>query len=233
MCADAQLIATGRSANAGRITGIDDAKEKPRRENFMRFALITGLLALATFGAIAQSTTNVVQPAFFVLKGTVQTASGVASARVINKDILAALNATGAYQFGPKATLVFVSSDDEQPPVIMVQEGRGQQTTNTDVGDFFGVTELGDAVRSADGSTRWETWNFAFNDGTTNETAFQLWGATTIQQGTTHTRRNGDGAGSQTVRSDVRGVGGLNGTNTVFSGTVVSGNSITSVGNGR
>jgi hypothetical protein len=198
----------------------------------MRFALITGLFALATSGAIAQTATNVVQPAFFVLKGTVQTVSGVASVRMINKDILAALNATGAYQFGPKATLLFVSSDEE-PPAIVVQEGRGQQATNTDVGDFFGVTELGDPVRSPDGSTRWETWNFAFNDGATNETAFQLWGATTIQQGTAHTRRNGEGAGSQNVRSDVRGVGGINGTNTVFSGTVVGGNSTTSVVNGR
>jgi len=199
----------------------------------MRFTLIAGLLALATSGAIAQSTTNVVQPVFFVLKGTVQTASGVASVRVVNKDILAALNASGAYQFGPKSTLLFVSGDDEQPPVIVVQEGRGRQTTNTDVGDFFGVTEIGDAVRSADDSMRWETWNFAFNNGATNETAFQLWGATTIQSGTPHTRRNGEGDGSQNVRSDVRGVGGLNGANTVFSGTVVSGNSITSVRNGR
>jgi len=78
--------------------------------------------------------------------------------------------------------------------VLVVQEGSGRQTTNTDVSDFFGVTELGDPVRSADDRTRWETWNFAFNNGTTNETAFQLWGATTIQSGTTHTRRNGEGA---------------------------------------
>jgi hypothetical protein len=205
---------------------------KSRRENFMRFALITSLLALGTSGAVGQSATNVVQPVSFVLKGTVQTVSGVASVRVVNKDIVAALNATGVYQFGPRATLLFVSSD-EQPPVIEVREGRGRQTTNTDVSDFFGVTEIGDAVRSADGSTRWETWNFAFNNGATNETAFELWGATTIQQGTTHTRRNGEGAGSQNIRSDVRGVGGVNGANTVFSGTVVSGNSTTSVGNGR
>jgi len=207
-------------------------ERKSRRENFMRFALITGLVALATSGAIAQSATNVVLPAFFALKGTVQTVSGTASVRVVNKDFLAALNATGAYQFGPKATLFFVGSD-EQPPVIVVREGSGRQTTNTDVSAFFGVTELGDAVRSADGSTRWETWNFAFSNGATNETAFQLWGATTIQQGTSHARRNGEDAGSQNVRSDVRGVGALNGVNTVFSGTVVSGNSTTSVGNGR
>jgi hypothetical protein len=203
-----------------------------RRGNFMRFALITGLLALGTSGAIAQSATNVFQPVSFVLKGTVQTVSGVASVRVVNKDIVAALNETGVYQFGPRATLLFVSSDEE-PPVIVVRDGSGRQTTNTDVSDFFGVTELGEPVRSADGTMRWETWNIAFSNGATNETAFQLWGATTIQQGTPHTRRNGEGAVSQNIRSDVRGVGGLNGANTVFSGTVVSGNSPTSVGNGR
>src|SRR3954465_4926751 len=97
----------------------------------MRLALTTVLLALVISSATAQST-NVVQRANFVLKGTIQTSAGVTSVRVVNKDILAALNATGEYNFGRKAALLFVSSDDE-PPAVVVSEGSGQEATNTDV----------------------------------------------------------------------------------------------------
>jgi hypothetical protein len=189
----------------------------------IRLALIMGLLALAICSATAQST-DVVQRATFVLKGTIQTASGAASVRVVNKDILAALNGTGVYNFKPGATLLFVSSDD-QPPALIVSEGSGRQTTNTDVGDCFGVTEIGDEVRSPDDSIRWQTWNFAFDNDTTNETAFQLWGATTIQRGAIHAGHNGEVAGSPAFLSDVRGVGRVQGAITIFSGTVSSGNS--------
>jgi hypothetical protein len=190
----------------------------------MRFALITGLLALATSSATAQ-TTNVVQQAYFVLKGTAQTASGgVKSVRVVNKDILTALNETGVYQFGARATLLFVSTDEQQPPVLMVRNVSGNQLTTNDVGDYFGLTEIGDEVRSPDDSIRWQTWNFAFDNNTTNETAFQLWGATTIQRRTVHAGRNGGGAGSPVFVSDVRGVGRVQGAVTVFSGIVSSAN---------
>ena len=195
----------------------------------MRFALIIGQLALTTICATAQST-NVVQPAYFVLKGTTQTASGVKSVRVVNKDILAALNETGAYQFGARATLLFVTAD-EQPPLVMVRDVSGTAVTTNDVSEYFGITEIGDEVRSPDDSIRWQTWNFAFDNGTTNETAFQLWGATTIQ-GAVHNRRNGEVTGTSSVVSDVRGVGGLRGVNTIFSGTVSSGHS-TPVGSKR
>jgi hypothetical protein len=188
----------------------------------MRFALIMGLLALAAFGAIGQST-NVVQPAFFVLKGTTQTASGVKSVRVVNKDILAALNETGVYQFGARATLLFVSTD-EQLPELMVRDVVGNLVTTNDVGDYFGVMEIGDEVRSPDDRIRWQTWNFSFDNNTTNETAFQLWGATTIQRSTAHAGHNGEVAGSWAFVSDVRGVGRVEGAVTVFSGTVSSRN---------
>jgi hypothetical protein len=168
--------------------------------------------------AIAQST-NVVQRANFVLKGTTQTSSGVTSVRLVNKDILAALNATGVYQFGPKATLLFVSADD-QPPALVVSEANGGSATSTDISDYFGVTEIGDDVHSPSDKTRWETWNFAFDNGNTNETAFELWGATTIHRGAIRTRGVGTLAGPQRVQSDVRGVGRVQGAITVFSGRI-------------
>jgi hypothetical protein len=186
----------------------------------MRFALITGLFVLAISSAIGQST-NIVQSAYFVLKGTTQTASGVKSIRVVNKDIIAALNETGVYQFGPRATLLFVSADN-QTPVLMVRDFSAGTVTTNDVGNYFGITEIGDEVHSPDNRTRWQTWNFAFSNGTTNETAFQLWGATTIQRGAVHSARNGEVTGNPSVISDVRGVGGVQGVNTIFSGTVYS-----------
>src|SRR5262249_23938668 len=126
----------------------------------MRFALITSVFALAAHGALAQST-NIVEPAYFILKGTTQTASGVKSVRVVHKDLIAALNEPGAYQFGPRAALVFVTTED-QTPVLMVRDVSGGTPTNLDVGDYFGITEIGDEVRSPDNRTRWQTWNFAF-----------------------------------------------------------------------
>jgi hypothetical protein len=120
--------------------------------------------------------------------------------------------------------LLFVTTDD-QPPLLMVRDVSGTAVTTNDVSEYFGITEIGDEVRSPDGSVRWQTWNFAFDNGTTNETAFQLWGATTIQRGAVHNRRNGEVTGTPSVVSDVRGVGGVQGVNTIFSGTVSSGHS--------
>jgi hypothetical protein len=196
-------------------------------KKIMRFVIMIGFLGLAMATANTQ-TTNVVLSAFFVLKGTAQTATGVKSVRVVNKDIIAALNETGVYQFGRKATLLLVSTDNETP-VLMVRDVTGGQATTNEVDDYFDITEIGDEVRSPDGSTRWQTWNFAFDnatgDATTNETAFQLWGATTLQSGRSQTRRTREAAISPSVLSDVRGVGRVQGAITIFSGTVSSGNS--------
>jgi hypothetical protein len=193
-----------------------------RMKKRMRLALMVGLLALAISSATAQST-DVVQHANFVLKGTVQTSSGETSVRLVTKDILAALNASGAYQFGPKAMLLFVSSD-EQPPLVIVRDVIGGQTTNTDVSEFFGVAEIGDPVRSRNESTRWETWKFSFDNNATNEMAFQLWGATTIHRGAIRTRGVGTLAGSKRVQSDVKGVGRVQDAVTIFSGSVSGAN---------
>lgn len=190
----------------------------------MRLAPLTALLALAVSSATAQST-NVVQRVNFVLKGTTQTSSGAASVRVINKDIVAALNATGAYNFGPGAVLLFVSSNDH-PPVLFVRDVSGGQTTNTDVSSYFDVTEIEGEVRSRNDSTRWETWHFAFDNGNTNgETGFELWGSTTIHRGAIHTPGIATVAGPQWVQSNVRGVGRVHGAVTIFSGTISGANS--------
>jgi hypothetical protein len=177
---------------------------------------MAGLLALVFCSASAQST-DVVQRATFALKGTMQTSSGVKSVRMDNKDILAALNGSGAYHFGPKATLLLVVSDN-QPVTFIVEEKNSVQTRTTDVSALFGVTEIGEAVHSPDGSTAWATWHFGFDNGNTNETAFRLWGSTTIRRGPIHTPGIGTVAGPQRVQCSVRGVGRLKGVITIFSG---------------
>jgi hypothetical protein len=185
----------------------------------MRFVVIAGLLALAMSSATAEST-DVLQRAIFDLKGTMQTPSGVKDVRLGNKDIIAALNASGAYNFGPKAILLFDMNDDQAPGLI-VQDGDPGQRTNTDVSAYFAATEVGDEVRSRDGGTVWQTWQFGFGNGNSDaETSFILWGATTM--GRSSIRVLGIGMVTDTPRfqSNVRGVGRVNGAVTVFSGTV-------------
>jgi len=176
--------------------------------------LLIGLLLVASNTAVGQST-EVVQQANFVLKGIEQSSSGVTYVRMGNKDILAALNASGDYNFSARAALLFVSTDD-QPPRIVVRDMNNGQVTNVDVGVYFGVSETGDAVHSTNGLTRWTTWVFALSDGQSGvkDTEFQLWGRTTLHTvgaGTTQTHG---------VQSDVSGVGSLAGAVTIFYGTV-------------
>jgi hypothetical protein len=192
-----------------------------------RFGPLTTVLALATAmsmpSASAQST-NVVQRANFVLIGTTQTPTGDKTVRVVNKDILAALNATGAYNFGPKAALFFISAND-QPPGLVVREVIGGQTITTDLSPYFGVEEIGDEVDSGNDKTRWETWHFVFDNKNTNsESGFELWGLTTIHRGAIHTSRIGTLAGPQRVQSNVKGVGRWQGATTIFSGSISAGN---------
>jgi hypothetical protein len=184
-------------------------------------ALISGVLTLASSRAVAQST-NVVQHAYFVLKGLKQRPTGgVSAVRVSNKDILAALNASGNYNFSPGAVLLFVRTDDQSPSIV-VREVNKDQVTDTDVGNYFGIKELGDEVHSQDDLTRWGTWSFAFDNG--QETDFELRGFTTFF------RRPPSSAGISTPmtlyaeQSGVNGVGGLGGVAVVFYGNVYGGN---------
>src|SRR5262249_41095360 len=109
----------------------------------------------------------------------------------------------------------------DQAPALIVQDGKPGQRTNTYVGAYFGVTEIGDEVRSRDGSTVWQTWQFGFGNGNTNaETGFALWGSTTLGRGYIRVLGIGMVADTPRFESNVRGVGRLNGAVTVFSGTV-------------
>lgn len=187
----------------------------------MSLSVVVMLLALPALRSAAQST-NVIQHAFFSLKGIEQKASGgVTSVRITNKDILAALNTFAGFNFSSGAVLLF-SSTDNQPPALVVHDVNGRQATNTDMSAYFGVTDIGDDVHSKNDRTRWATWEFAFDVANTNatETGFQLWGKTTLF------RRPVQGPGIPTLvrtykfDSEVNGVGRIQDAITIFSGKV-------------
>ena len=185
----------------------------------VRLGIIVGVCALLTSVCAAQST-NIVQHAYFVLTGLEQASNGVSVVRVTNKDLLAALNATGAYNFGSGAMVLLVSTDN-QVPSVMVRQTNGTQVVTTDVGNNFGITELGDEVHTRNGATRWATWEFAFDNG--RETDFQLWGFTTEYIRVIQTAGVGALQGLYGELSHVCGQGGIGGQNVVYYGAVYGG----------
>ena len=178
--------------------------------------VISGFLALAASPAMAQ-TTNVVMKAYFVLTGIKQVNGGVTYVRVTNQDILAALNATGNFNFGSGAQLILVSTDD-QLPVVKVRQGDG---TTTDVGAYLALVGVDDEVHSANNLVSWAYWTYDFDNG--NGTDFRLSGMATLYRGTV----TGPGIGTLTrtynASTRVYGAGGLKGASTIFSGTVYAG----------
>lgn len=186
----------------------------------LQLGIVVCVCGMATTRLAAQST-NIVQHAYFVLTGLEQTPAGrVSLVRVTNKDILKELSASGAYNFGPGASLLFVSTDN-QLPTIAVRETNGSQVTTTDVGNNFGLTEQGDEVHSFDGATRWGSWMFAFDNG--QATDFQLWGFTTLYDRIIQSAGVGTILGNYGELSRVSGVGAIEGQNTVFYGNVYGG----------
>jgi len=193
---------------------------KGNMRTIVQLGIIIGVCILGNSRLAAQST-NIIQQAYFVLTVLEQTPAGrVSLVRITNKDILTALNASGDYNFGTGARLVFVSTDNQLPDIV-VREGSGGQVTTTDVGNNFGVTEQGDEVHSLDDSIRWATWVFAFDNG--QETDFQLWGFTTLYNRAIHSAGVGTIRGIYGELSRVNGVGGIRGQNAVFYGSVSGG----------
>ncbi len=189
-------------------------------KTIVRLGIILGVCALAAGQSVAQST-NIVQRAYFVLTGLEQKpAGGVSLVRITNKDILNALNASGAYHFGSGAMLLFVITDN-QLPAIVVREQNGTQATTTDVGNNFGIAEQGDAIHALNGATGWATWVFSFDNG--HETDFQLWGMTTLYERVIQTAGVGAMSGLYGELSRVSGEGGIGGQNVVYYGAVYGG----------
>ena len=154
---------------------------------------------LLRFGGITQSTNG-----------------GTTLVRITNKDILAALNASGTFNFAPNASLL-LRSVDAALPYFEVRETNGGLTNTTVVTNYLTLTTPDDAVHGCDGKLTWAIWDFSLDNQA--GTDFELWGLTTLYPGLIPT---GGGYLQRTVRltSNVSGPGHLNGATTQLLGTI-------------
>jgi len=181
--------------------------------------------ALFCLALTAQAQTNqiysTVKDASFVLTALVQTSDGgTTTARITNKDILAAINATGAFNFGNAAKLLFRSVNGGLP-YFVVRESISNEVTTTDISDYLTLTEPDDAVHGHNSIVNWGIWNYTLNGG--GGTDFTFWGFTTLYTGAIPTGNGGDLLRAVSLNSIGSGPGHVNGANAQFSGKV-SGN---------
>src|SRR5262249_35184046 len=110
--------------------------------NWMKLWLIS-IFAVGGCGlASAQRAITVAMVAQFSLTGIKQVnESSTAPVKITNKDILAALNATGRFNFGNNAQILFLSVEGNLPS-IAVRERNGTNAITTDISAFFFITEL-------------------------------------------------------------------------------------------
>src|SRR4051794_14894771 len=88
---------------------------------------------------------STVKDASIVLTAIVQTPDGGTNrVRITNKDVLAALNSTGAFNFGEGAKLLLRSVEAGFPYFVVRESG----TNEIDVSDYLILTEPDDAVHS-------------------------------------------------------------------------------------
>jgi hypothetical protein len=185
----------------------------------IRLATISALLALGTCTVAAQ-TTNLFLNAYFVLSGFVQAPNNQAVAvRIINKDILSALNATGNFTFGSGAQLVLRMSNN-QLPTFFVRQTNGVQVVTTDVSNFLTLAQT-TQVNANQGLVTYAIRIYTFDN--LQGVRFSVTGFATIFRGPVSAPGVGTlikpfNAGAQTV-----GSGTLNGAQMVLQGPIYAG----------
>jgi hypothetical protein len=185
---------------------------------------ITAALFSLCFTLTAQTNTNqvytTVKDAFFILSAIVQTPEGgTSTVRITNKDVLAALNATGAFDFGPQAKLLLRSVNGGLP-YFVVRESVSNEVDTTDVSDYLTLTEPDDAVHGKNSMVNWGIWNYTLNGG--GGTDFTFWGLTTLFTGAISTGGGGDLLRTVNLNSVGSGPGHVDGANAQFSGKVTA-----------
>lgn len=162
-----------------------------------------------------------VKDASIALTAIVQTSDdGTDKVRITNKDILAALNATGAFNFGSDAKLL-LRSVEAGIPFFVVRDSVSNEVTTVDVSDYLTVTEPDDAVHGHNSKVNWGIWNVTLNGG--GGTDFNFWGLTTLYTGAIPTGNGGSLLRTVKLNSLGSGSGHVDGANAQFSGKV-SGN---------
>lgn len=187
----------------------------------MNSGALIALLALGAGLAPARgAVTNVAMVTQFALTGVRQAASSTATpVRMSNKDILAALNATGRFDFASNAQLLLLSYEGNLPN-FAVRQGNGTNASTTDISRYFYITEPTE-VHSAGFTAGYAIYVFHFDNRV--GTSFNLSGMTTLHAGTI----TGPGIGplyrDKTLTSSVNGGGTFNGDSVVLHGTVTGG----------
>lgn len=181
----------------------------------VKLAVLISLLALNTELAQAQ-TTYVVLKAYFALNALQQTGSGAASIRITNKDVLAALNASGSFHFSSGAQIILRSFED-QLPIVLVRDTDG---STTDVSSDLTLSDSGSEIHMANNLTSWAIWNYALSTGQSLD--FNISGLVTLYRGPINSP-NGTLTRVYNAATHVYGQGDVNGSPAVFSGTVYAG----------
>ena len=181
--------------------------------------MIAGCFWLTT-NVRAQQVYSTVKDAFFTLTAIVQTDDGgTKTVRVSNRDILAALNATGAFNFKAGARLLLRSVNGGLP-YFVVQESNAGQVTTTDVSEYLTLTEPDDAVHGENSLVNWGIWNLTLNGG--GRMDFNMWGLTILHTGAIPTGKGGDLLRTVSLSSVGSGPGHLGNANAQFSGKVTA-----------
>ena len=172
--------------------------------------------------AAQEQSYSTVKDAFIVLSAIVQKPDGGTNrVRITNKDVLAALNATNAFNFGNHAKL-FLRSVNGGIPHFVVRESTRNVATNSevDVSDFLSLTEPDDAVHGPNEMVNWGIWKYTLNGG--GGTDFTFWGFTTLHTGAVSTGNGGKLLRTVNLVSIGSGPGHVDGANAQFSGRVTA-----------
>lgn len=160
---------------------------------------------------------STVKDAAIVLTTIVQTPDGGTNIlRITNKDILAALDSTGAFNFSDNAKLLLRSVNGGLPFFVVRESG----TNEIDVSDYLLLTEPDDAVHGHNSMINWGIWSCTLNgDGGTD---FTFWGLTTLHTGAIPTGTGGNLLRTVNLISIGSGPGHVDGANAQFSGKITA-----------
>lgn len=190
-----------------------------------RKTVTAALVCLCFTGAAQEQIFSTAKNAFFELTAIVQTADGGTNkVRITNKDVLAALNTAGDFNFDNHAKLL-LRSIDGAIPIFVVRESGSKVVTNSevDVSEFLTLVEPDDAVHGRNQMVNWGIWNYTLNAaGGTNAagTEFTFWGFTILHTGAIPTGQGGKLLRTVNLVSTGSGPGHVDGANAQFSGRV-------------
>jgi hypothetical protein len=139
--------------------------------------------------------------------------------RITNKDVFAALNATGKFNFDNGAKLLLRSVNGGLP-YFVARESTSKVATNSevDVSDTLTLVEPDDAVHGHNSMVNWGIWNYTLNGG--GGTDFAFWGLTILHTGAIPDGQGGDLLRTVNLVSTGSGPGHVDGANAQFSGKI-------------